>query len=50
MVLALYEGLLKGKTHQLLHRNLGVTENWKSQEQPAAETPRRLFSAYGERL
>ena len=27
MVLALYEGLLKGKTHQLLHRNLGVTEN-----------------------
>ncbi len=27
MVLALYEGLLKGKTHQLLHRNLGVTES-----------------------
>ena len=27
MVLALYEGLLKGKTHQLLHRNLGSTEN-----------------------
>ena len=27
MVLALYEGLLKGKTHQLLHRNLGGTEN-----------------------
>ena len=27
MVLALYEGLLKGKTHQLLHRNLGGFEN-----------------------
>ena len=27
MVLALYEGLLKGKTHQLLHRNLGSIEN-----------------------
>ena len=42
------QGLLSGKTHQLLHRNLALPR--VDRRTKPLGNPRRLFFAYGERL